>query len=545
MSPRLSLESRWTRRATNRLLAGALLGMAAALRGNWPRPAAGEASDAAGSFTQPVGLVADAAGNLLVADFGNNRIQRFHRNGRFLNAWGDPGIAPGQFQNPAGLALESDGALLVADLGNNRLQRFTMDGALLGVVGEGEPARAALSYPFWVVAAPDGTLYITSGELETVQVLAPNGEELAVWGGPGAGSGPGQFSTPAGLAVTRSGDLLIADYQNARIQRLSPEGRYLTEWGTPGDGPGELSGPLGLALGSSGDVFVTDSANARVQVFSADGIPLRAWGERGEGPGEFLLPGGIAVDSAGDVYVADLEGHTVQKFTARGEYLFTLGSVSGGSGHISPESGAEVDAPPTTAPVTDTQTNTPPASDDVLQSLAVAHRAFAAEDRYEAAYFFVFRSIEGPPFTATQELLPLLMQSFLNTIDGLGGIGQTPEPVGSFARRVDTYVATDGSIFPTETQESGELAISGAFASCLGWTRNEFLAICCYVSAIDAGWSRPFATLLSIAEGMLDRSIQSQHVVIGADGLHTGDLWDLLPTPADLPANMTLVEDFE
>ena len=63
-----------------------------------------------------------------MADFGNNRIQKFNSNGTFITKWGSDGTADGQFSGPAGVAVDSSGNVYVADLGNNRIQKFTSNG---------------------------------------------------------------------------------------------------------------------------------------------------------------------------------------------------------------------------------------------------------------------------------------------------------------------------------------------------------------------------------------------------------------------------------
>ena len=79
-------------------------------------------------FINPVGLVVDSSDNIYVADWGNNRIQKFDSNGNFITKWGTPGTGDGQFNRPAGLAIDSSGNILVVDEGNNRIQKFDSNG---------------------------------------------------------------------------------------------------------------------------------------------------------------------------------------------------------------------------------------------------------------------------------------------------------------------------------------------------------------------------------------------------------------------------------
>ena len=71
-------------------------------------------------------------------------------------------------------------------------------------------------------------------------------------------------------------------------------------FGSRGSGPGQFVNPRGVAVSSSGDIVVCDSDNHRVQVFRSDGTFVRAWGSRGRAPGQFVHPSSVAVSSNDD-----------------------------------------------------------------------------------------------------------------------------------------------------------------------------------------------------------------------------------------------------
>ena len=71
----------------------------------------------------------DTAGNIFVADgFGNSRILKMDKNGRFVKTFGGTGSENGQFNKIASIAVDARGDLYVADKGNNRIQVFDNDG---------------------------------------------------------------------------------------------------------------------------------------------------------------------------------------------------------------------------------------------------------------------------------------------------------------------------------------------------------------------------------------------------------------------------------
>ena len=89
-------------------------------------------------------MTLDAAGNLWVADRGNNRVQQFGPNGERLLTMGDRGVGPGQFVKPTGVSVDCRGMLTVTDSDNNRVQQFALAAPSVGAVRR---ARAPLGNP--------------------------------------------------------------------------------------------------------------------------------------------------------------------------------------------------------------------------------------------------------------------------------------------------------------------------------------------------------------------------------------------------------------
>ena len=87
------------------------------------------------TFNRPTAVAIGANGDIFVADGhggdSNARIVKFSKSGKFIMTWGKKGTAPGEFDIPHALAFDSQGRLFVADRGNNRIQIFDQNGKFI------------------------------------------------------------------------------------------------------------------------------------------------------------------------------------------------------------------------------------------------------------------------------------------------------------------------------------------------------------------------------------------------------------------------------
>jgi len=91
----------------------------------------GEGSDD-GQFILPHSLAVDKYGNIFVTDTGNNRVEKFSRNGTFISKWGSEGASNGQFLQLHDINVSPDGKFIyTAELGNHRVQKFTSNGTFV------------------------------------------------------------------------------------------------------------------------------------------------------------------------------------------------------------------------------------------------------------------------------------------------------------------------------------------------------------------------------------------------------------------------------
>ena len=150
-----------------------------------------------------------------------------------------------------------------------------------------------------------------------------------------------QFSCPQGVAITQNGRIVVAEWGNRCLQ-VTAEGTFIAKVGSEGSQPLQLNCPTGVAVHQNGQIFVTDKDNHRVQVLNADLTYSHYFGSKGAQPGEFNNPCGITID--GDVvYVADYDNNRVQKFTPEGKLLAVINSKGEGGGRLNRPVGLCVD----------------------------------------------------------------------------------------------------------------------------------------------------------------------------------------------------------
>src|SRR6185437_16190589 len=97
---------------------------------------AGVAGSGLDEFNQPTDVLVAPNGDIFVSEghsgsYGNSRIMKFDKNGKFLKTWGHKGTGPGEFMGPHTLAMDSRGRLFVGDRSNNRIEIFDQNGKFI------------------------------------------------------------------------------------------------------------------------------------------------------------------------------------------------------------------------------------------------------------------------------------------------------------------------------------------------------------------------------------------------------------------------------
>jgi DNA-binding beta-propeller fold protein YncE len=232
----------------------------------------GRAGTAAGEFRRPMDIDIDSAGRLYVAELGGDRVQVFTPRGELLSTLRGEDTPAGRFDGAAGVLVTPAGDVYVADFYNDRVVHFGPDRTFVGSVGtSGRVWKGRLHYPT-DVAWLDGRIVVADAYNHRIQVFDRAGEVEDAWGGPAGlgipGAWPGWFSVAVGVATSPAGDVLVADFKNHRIQVFDGAGNFRTAFGSRGSALGEFERPTDLDLGPLGRVYVVDFGNDRIQVFA-------------------------------------------------------------------------------------------------------------------------------------------------------------------------------------------------------------------------------------------------------------------------------------
>ncbi|MEA3344921.1 MAG: TIGR03663 family protein, partial [Chloroflexota bacterium] len=264
-----------------------------------------------------------------------------------IRTWGTQGSGPGQFQDPRGIAIGPEGRVYVADGGNHRVQAFDGEGKFLREWGAQGGGPGQFQEPWGLAVAPDGEVYVADTWNHRVQVFDAQGNFAREWGTfaqtAEVGGAEGQFWGPRDIAIDTQGDVYVTDTGNKRVQKFSPEGEFLGQWGGDGIERGEMDEPVGIAISGMGYIYVADTWNQRVQKFNSQFAPLAQWSVEAWFGQSVVNKPYIATDPQGRIYITDPEGYQVIAFTEDGELVATFGQYGSDTQSFALPIGIDID----------------------------------------------------------------------------------------------------------------------------------------------------------------------------------------------------------
>lgn len=211
---------------------------------------------------------------------------------------------------------------------------------MVEVIGSRGTALGQFNKPRSVAVDSDDNLYVVD-MTGRVQKFSPDGKFLLSWQMPQTDLGK-----PKGMCRDKTGDIIVIEPHYSRVNHFSPEGKLLSQWGEPGTNSGQLCLPRAVATNARGDLWVCEYSQVdRVQRFSAKGKQwLATIGRSGLGDGEFNRPEGLGVDARDCLYVADSCNHRIQVFSPEGRFLRSYGHAGRRMGELSYPYDVQVDA---------------------------------------------------------------------------------------------------------------------------------------------------------------------------------------------------------
>ncbi|HEV3196479.1 MAG TPA: hypothetical protein VGZ73_01200, partial [Bryobacteraceae bacterium] len=278
-------------------------------------------------LSSPSGLALRQDGSLLVADTFNLRIRSISPVGGITTVagTGSPGKpAAGaalstNFINPAYITSDSAGGFLVS--GANQVAHVTSTGTTLAGLGIlGSQGVAVDSKGNLLVAEAVANQVVSiSADGSTTTVIAGNG--TAGFSGDGGPATAASLNLPQGIVVDANGVLYIADLNNNRIRKVTPDGIITTLFSSP-----NTEGYMGLAMDRQGNLYVAANYAHVVEKISPSGAATMIAGgyyvpgfSGDGGQAKFALlnrPSGVAVDDTGNVYIADTGNNRIRKILA-------------------------------------------------------------------------------------------------------------------------------------------------------------------------------------------------------------------------------------
>jgi len=233
---------------------------------------------------------------------------------------GGRGSGKGESNSPLGMCIDGNGNVLVADTGNGRIEKFSPTGSFLSVIASKGSGHGQLGEPNGIAVDRSGNIYVAEvASNHRVQKLAPDGTFIAEWKGPDIG-----FYGPRRIAIGPDDSVYVVDQGRARIVKLSPDGQVLTVWGSKGNGDGQFDDHTSVAVDpTTNKVYVADPRNKRIQLFDSNGRFLTKWVIP-----EWGKPAGfedLIVDSTtGRLYASSANMDAVLVFDLNGNRISTL-----------------------------------------------------------------------------------------------------------------------------------------------------------------------------------------------------------------------------
>ncbi|NIR49674.1 6-bladed beta-propeller [candidate division KSB1 bacterium] len=259
-------------------------------------------------LSAPQALAIDQEGHVFVVDTGNSRLLKFDKQGNFVNAIGSFGWEREQFDRPTDITAKTGLDLFVADFNNERIERYDLKLNYLSTFRSEETVQNSLrfGFPSGVDISRHGELFICDNENDRILKLNTTGSPDLSFGD--FNWGDGQLEHPVRVEVSRKDQVYVSDQGLNQIFVFDYYGNYISRFGQE-----ILNNPTGLNWSIDNRLYVADSGNQRVVAFNARHLPIHMWGQEGDKFGAFSNPVDVATFD-NQVYVLDSSNNRIQVF---------------------------------------------------------------------------------------------------------------------------------------------------------------------------------------------------------------------------------------
>ncbi|PFX22950.1 E3 ubiquitin-protein ligase TRIM71 [Stylophora pistillata] len=204
----------------------------------------------------PTGVWIDNEGRSYVANRGSNKISLFHQNGELISAV----PIDGSLRNPRGICFDPMGNLVVCDAGNKCVKIFSPDSNILRTVG-----KCWLQMPFDCLCY-DFRIFVSDRDAHLVKVYNEKGQFLYEFGR--FGTGAGELNHPTGLAVDKTGHLLVCCENHDAVQIFTLNGQFVGKFAGDESDLRQIKRRTSLTVLKSGRIIVCEFDNYRLQILA-------------------------------------------------------------------------------------------------------------------------------------------------------------------------------------------------------------------------------------------------------------------------------------
>ena len=257
-------------------------------------------------LNRPYGIAYYCRGEMIVSEWGANRVSIIDNRGRKIRTFGSRGDSPDQMKYPRGIAIDDMDNIYVSS--EQKLQKFTSNGELIKFAGKEGGKEGEFNVPCGVTLH-DNQVYVCDGDNHRIQVFDLNLNFVRSIGS--RGKGRGEFNEPHDVKLDTAGNIYVADFKNSRVQVLDNSGHFIRTLGDEGER--KLVGPSGLHIADK-YVYISDWEGDCIVVYETSGQFVTSFGWRGKNEGEFSRPFCITSCVDGFILVCDYWNNRVQIF---------------------------------------------------------------------------------------------------------------------------------------------------------------------------------------------------------------------------------------